>query len=921
MTTLFLVSLGLQAQTIDIVTVTGAPVCTSGSIKVGFRLTNGNGSGTYFSETTKYTLSLILNGTTVNKIDLSNVPIPNPTTGNSPNGATVIILDKPFLIPSNAPNGDNYRLLVSSSDPSRTQPVEAYSGTFVIYSTPNAPTVGTITQPTCTTATGSVALSGLPLGNWTINPGSITGSGANKTITGLAAGTYNYTVTNTSGCISSNSANIIINAQPVTPSAPTASNNGPVCVGSTLNLFASTVEEATYSWTGPNRFVSALQNPQVSTNANTAMAGTYSVTVTVDGCTSIEASTNVIVTTNITWTGSTDTNWNNTNNWSCNSLPTLETNVLIPANLASNNYPEINAGTNTLAKNLSIEDGASVLVNDNWLRIAGDLTNSGVLNTVTGSISFEGTSAQNIPIGSFENNRIQNLRIDNTSGVTSEAIIEVTGILTVETGNFNTGNSFTLISDATQTALIEGTNNGQVVGTVKMQRYLDPAFGYKYFSSPFSNSTVGDFSSYMDLVDPVTSFPHFYTYDENREYDADSASTGWKAYTTAAESLEILKGYALNFGSSLTSPKTIEISGNVNNGSQEITLYNNHRLYTKGFNLVGNPYPSPIDWNAPGWTKTNIDDAIYFFTAGSTKQYTGTYTSYVDGISSDGRFSGIIPSMQGFFVHVNDGPSNPPSKVTATLRVTNPVRTDNSIPQEFLKGSEPEKDPLIRISAGYENEVKTDPAVIYFPHFAKLSFEKDKDALKLMNTDITVPNLYSLTPENKKLSINGLPIPGSGGIKKIPLGLKTEKDGWMSIGLQDLQDLPSNFNVYLIDSEKRIGQNLSRKPRYRFFAKSGQHESRFHLMFSETEISDPAIAFEEPFSVKTVGGKVMVSMNLETGQKSILLASTVTGQILDRKNVSEKETVEIEGIKSSGIYFFSINLKDGMFSKKVLIQK
>ncbi|HEX2975345.1 MAG TPA: hypothetical protein VHO68_05370, partial [Bacteroidales bacterium] len=37
--------------------------------------------------------------------------------------------------------------------------------------TPSAPTVGAITQPTCATATGSVVLSGLPSGSWTINPG------------------------------------------------------------------------------------------------------------------------------------------------------------------------------------------------------------------------------------------------------------------------------------------------------------------------------------------------------------------------------------------------------------------------------------------------------------------------------------------------------------------------------------------------------------------------------------------------------------------------------------------------------------------------------------------------------------------------------------------------------------------------------
>ena len=73
------------------------------------------------------------------------------------------------------------------------------------------PTVGTITQPTCALATGSVVLNGLPAGNWTINPGGITGNTTSKTISGLAVGTYNFTVTNASGCTSSATSNVVIN--------------------------------------------------------------------------------------------------------------------------------------------------------------------------------------------------------------------------------------------------------------------------------------------------------------------------------------------------------------------------------------------------------------------------------------------------------------------------------------------------------------------------------------------------------------------------------------------------------------------------------------------------------------------------------------------------------------------------------------
>jgi beta-glucanase (GH16 family) len=78
------------------------------------------------------------------------------------------------------------------------------------------------------------------------------------------------------------------------PASPLAANNGPVCVGSTLNLTASTVTGATYNWTGPNGFSSSVQKPAIA-NATTNASGTYSVTATVGGCASPATTTTVTV--------------------------------------------------------------------------------------------------------------------------------------------------------------------------------------------------------------------------------------------------------------------------------------------------------------------------------------------------------------------------------------------------------------------------------------------------------------------------------------------------------------------------------------------------------------------------------------------------------------------------------------------------
>ncbi|HMG67077.1 MAG TPA: T9SS type A sorting domain-containing protein, partial [Chitinophagaceae bacterium] len=102
---------------------------------------------------------------------------------------------------------------------------------------PSAPTIGNIIQPTCAISTGSVTVSGLPSGTWTLtrNPGgvTITGTGNSRTISGLDPNTYTFTVTNAAGCTSGSSASVVINSVTV-PTPPTVGTiNQPNCLVST----------------------------------------------------------------------------------------------------------------------------------------------------------------------------------------------------------------------------------------------------------------------------------------------------------------------------------------------------------------------------------------------------------------------------------------------------------------------------------------------------------------------------------------------------------------------------------------------------------------------------------------------------------------------------------------------------------------
>ncbi|WP_180904009.1 glycine-rich domain-containing protein [Flavobacterium chungangense] len=89
------------------------------------------------------------------------------------------------------------------------------SATVTVQPTPSTPTVGTTTHISCTTNTGSVILSDLPSsGSWTITSTPVTvittGSGTSTTISGLAIGSYTFTVTNDGGCPSAASSTVDI---------------------------------------------------------------------------------------------------------------------------------------------------------------------------------------------------------------------------------------------------------------------------------------------------------------------------------------------------------------------------------------------------------------------------------------------------------------------------------------------------------------------------------------------------------------------------------------------------------------------------------------------------------------------------------------------------------------------------------------
>ena len=526
--------------------------------------------------------------------------------------------------------------------------------------------------------------------------------------------------------------------------------------------------------------------------------------------------------------------------------------------------------------------------NYNW-NIKGFVENYNGQQTIMGT---NPTAFNNITIASTSYTKI------STSGQTLKAVLHCDGLL-------NPSGKLTLLSDATQTALIDGSGTGSVLSNLTVQRYLPLQYGYRYISSPFQSLTVNAFSTYINLG---ASFPTFYSYDESK------TSQGWVTYTSTSNPLNPTVGYCSNFGTT-SSPVTINVSGLVGNGALSTgTIYNHNNSYTLGFNLIGNPYPSPIDWNASsGWTKTNIDNALYYFNPSNTDQYGGVYSTYINGVSSDGIATNIIAAMQGLFIHVTNG-SYP---VSGTLGFSNSVRVNNLAPA-YHKEARSDTLPLLRLTAGYSGEGVSDPAVIYFYDKATRNFDKEFDALKLMNTYLRVPNLYSVSSDTERLSINAIPHPGD-TIRIVPLGLRTSQDDWVEIKAQEITaGMPYGLYIYLRDAGAGIIQDITHYPLYRVHLAAGNYDDRFSVIFSNKDLRYKPGPGDE-FYVYSSGGMLYVYLDLPPEMKCSLVINNMLGQTCYRTELSGNGYHELDPNLVNGLYIVSLITTDSKKSKKIYI--
>ncbi len=352
---------------------------------------------------------------------------------------------------------------------------------------------------------------------------------------------------------------------------------------------------------------------------------------------------------------------------------------------------------------------------------------------------------------------------------------------------------------------------------------------YHYVSSPTTAAPA-------DIFKSVASAPYynhnFYWYDET-DVNADWRATAWHEENG---NMAIMTGYAAYFDKNPTVIFDRSTCGDFNTGDKSKTLtYTGSSqaiVLQRGWNFVGNPFPAYLDWDASGWTKTNLYNSIYFWNGTNYSYYVpaGDPNGAQDGGIGVNDATSIIPPMQGFFVKVKEGVPDTDNQVgTLTMPLSARTTSTHAFWKKSIKAA---PNNVIRLKSkgnGY-----TDETMIRLVQNAKFEFDEDYDAFKLISTTQGMPQIYTIATDTVECAINSIPDFHNDLI--IPVGFSVNQSGTYTFTVNDFV-LTDGREAFFED--KLTGETMSLKGLdYTFSSDVGKFEDRFLIKFTQTVTSD-----------------------------------------------------------------------------------
>lgn len=722
-------------------------------------------------------------------------------------------------------------------------------------------------------------------------------------------------------------------ASDATPRTLTISTGGTLSNSGTFTRGTGTV---TFPGTGTVSGTVGFNNVTLAGGVNFGASSTINGTLTINANGFVSTSPPVYATgSNLTYNS--NTIYGRGSEWSATSGLGYPANVVISNNTTLN--MGANSGTGTArqcAGNLTIDAGSAFSMNETGnvmtaaVTVSGNISNSGTItlsgtaggdlnikgnwlatgtfNHNTRAVTFNGTSTQEISSGATT---FGYLIIDNAAGVAvnSSGLITVANDLTINSGKLltiNAGKSLTVTGTLTNSAgnsglVIESGGsllNNTVGVNVTVKREITSNSKWHFLSSPVSAQNIcdGNFAPLAANFDATTGATYdFFKWSELLVSGGlnwlNLKQTNWSPNTGVFGTppvFAVSTGYLVNYSVSFAGLTTKSFAGPLNAGDQTVTLSKSSG--GNAWNLVGNPFPSSIDWAFVTGKDTYLDNA-YYYIYNEAKSGGAGYENYS---------TGNIAPMQGFFVK---------AKAAGAIGFPFASRVHGGT---WLKNVE--TSPVNQLTVKLSKDAAYDEASILFSATGSINAGW-YDADKLFSMDAKIPQVYTLKDNDQKICINSMPYIKD--VVTVPVGMYIPSDGNYSLKLSGFESFPSLPGIMLEDLKTNATMNMVQTPVYAFSASKTDDPNRFLLHFAGA-IGINEKPGNDAFRFFASDNSLVVIDNIGKAQGTVYVYNMM-GQLMVQQKLTGSNLTKISLNTGTGYYLIKVVTGNNVCSGKVFI--
>ena len=302
-------------------------------------------------------------------------------------------------------------------------------------------------------------------------------------------------------------------------------------------------------------------------------------------------------------------------------------------------------------------------------------------------------------------------------------------------------------------------------------------------ATPYSTNTPADWGDDL-LITGINGgpFPTFWEsllwYDETVTTSFDDGWTAPTHYT--ADNLVRGLGYYMYAGTN-DLPAKIKMSGTVDlsNFTFPLSYTSTGNGDEDGWHLLGNPYPSPIDWDkSAGWARVGCCNSIWVW-----NECNEQFASYIDGSATNGG-TNVVESSQAFWMKAHLPGASMTINRSAITTETGDFRLD-----PLVKGN---------LTFHIDGFSSSDEFVIRYDGNSSHGHDDYGDAVNMLSTETNMA-MYTIDDSGMECSINSFP--KDDATKIIPVMLRVPQTGSYTIDVSSQLAFPEDVCVALLDKE------------------------------------------------------------------------------------------------------------------------